>query len=306
MENLVNLMDYPVNNVLGLLLEDKTTKQNIILATDSYLELGPSYTAQSEMTLGTVNGIDPFTLQSRFSKDLADQLKRTKKRAEVFTPSWICNKMNNYCDEDWFGEKNIFNFEEKETWRVNKKKVVFPKNKTWKDYILSRRLEIACGEAPFIISRYDASTGKLLLPPSIRIGVLDRKLRIVNENTNSEEEWLEWVYKSYQSVYGYEFQGDSLLIARVNLLMSFTDYLSARWQRSATESELRKLANIISWNFWQMDGLTGTVPFSAKKDCEQLSLFEDPIEQVELPRILGCKIYDWVANKSQPYETLKG
>ena len=85
------------------------------------------------------------------------------------------------------------------------------------------------------------------------------KLRIVNENTTSEEEWLKWVKRAYQSIYGFEFQGDSLLLARENLLISFCDYLHDRFNRDATEKELLEISKIISWNIWQMDGITFTI-----------------------------------------------
>lgn len=307
MEILIDTQNFPVHDVLDILLEDKTTKNNIMLATDSYKSIGANYTSRSEMTVSAVNGMDPFILQPRTSKTIDDQANRTKKRAEVFTPSWICNKMNNYCDEEWFGRKDVFNVEAADSWTVNDQIIEFPKNKSWQEYILSRRIEITCGEAPFVVSRYDASTGKLILPPKKRIGILDRKLRIVNENTDKEDDWLTWTYKAFQSVYGYEFQGDSLLIARVNLLMTFEDYLEDRWNRQAKNVELKKVSNIIAWNFWQMDGYTGTVPFSIKKhNEEQLSFFEDETVNKEDAQMIGCKVYDWVANRSQDYESLKG
>lgn len=85
-------------------------------------------------------------------------------------------------------------------------------------------MEITCGEAPYLVSRYDAATGELILPPLRRIGLLDRKLRVVNENAASYEEWIKWVLRAFQSCYGFEYQGDNLLIARINLMMSFYDY----------------------------------------------------------------------------------
>ena len=65
-------------------------------------------------------------------------------------------------------------------WDITQERILFPPNKTWKQYIDSRRLEITCGEAPYIASRYDASTGEAI-PIKDRIGILDRKLRIINE-----------------------------------------------------------------------------------------------------------------------------
>lgn len=305
-ENLISINTYPVAKVLNILLEDKTTKENIIFATDSYSELGDTFSYRSHITEASLIGEKNIDLQPRVSKALEEQNARTKKRAEVFTPSWLCNKMNNYCDEEWFGKKNVFNYEQDNSWKINGHKIKFPKGKTWQEYVLNKRLEITCGEAPFIASRYDTSTGDIILPPKKRIGMLDRKLRVVNENTDNEKDWMEWTVKAFQSVYGYEFQGDNLLIARINLLMTFDDYLDDRWHRKATLPELKKIANIIVWNFWQMDGLTGTVPFKALQgQFEQTSLFEEPKEEVE-QKMTSCKIYDWSSHKIQTFNSLKG
>lgn len=67
------------------------------------------------------------------------------------------------------------------------------------------RLEITCGEAPYLISRYDTTTGETI-PLEQRIGLLDRKLRVVSENTSTSGEWLEWAQEAYKSTYGYEWQ----------------------------------------------------------------------------------------------------
>ena len=95
------------------------------------------------------------------------------------------------------------------------------------------------------------------IPLGERIGILDRKLRVVNENTDSEEEWLKWVFRAVEATYGYEFQGDNLLIARINILMTFEEYLKSRWNRMPTEAEYARLLKTVTWNIWQMDGLNG-------------------------------------------------
>ena len=51
----------------------------------------------------------------------------------------------------------------------------------------AQRLEISCGEAPYLVSRYDTVMGETI-PISQRIGLLDRKLRVVSENTDTEEQ----------------------------------------------------------------------------------------------------------------------
>ena len=217
MNKLIDLENYPVKPVLERLLQDKTTKQNIIFATDAYLENGPEFTETSQITKDKLLGFMKIKIQPRVEKAAEEQLARTRKKAEVFTPSWIVNKMNNHCDEEWFGRPNVFNTENDTGWVTNDAPIAFEGKDTWQSYVDSRRLEITCGEAPYVVSRYDAATGEII-PIRDRIGLLDRKLRVVNENADGDAEWLKWALRALQSSYGYEFQGDNLLIARVNVL----------------------------------------------------------------------------------------
>ena len=116
MERLINLSEYPVKPVLKLLLADKTTKQNIVLATDSYSHLGARHREESHLDEALHCGMDAMLIQPRVLKNAAEQADRTKKKAEVMTPSWIVNKMNNHCDEEWFGYPDVFNREDGERW----------------------------------------------------------------------------------------------------------------------------------------------------------------------------------------------
>lgn len=188
--------------------------------------------------------------------------------------------MNNHCDTEWFGHEDVFNIEQEHEWVPTEEKIEFPEGETWKDYVDSKRLEITCGEAPYLVSRYDAATGEVISIQK-RIGILDRKLRIVNENTQTRKTWQQWVYRAFESVYGYEYQGDNLLIARINLLETFCEYLRDRWRVEPTYPELKRIARIISWNIWQMDGIHGVVPFTgiiheAEQDegLHQMAMFE--------------------------------
>lgn len=303
MKSLINIDEYPVSDMLRYLLKDKTTKNNIILATDRYGSEDFSIFPTDEITVNLLRN-EAFDLQPRVLKSKDEQTARTKNKAEVFTPSWICNKMNNHCDFEWFGRGEIFNKEIEEGWKTNCKKIKFPKDKTWQEYIYSKRLEITCGEAPYIVSRYDVATGDII-DVADRIGILDRKIRVINENVDNEEEWLDWVKKAYQSVYGYEYQGDNLLIARINLLLTFVDYYENRWNKKPLNNSLKTITNIIVWNFWQMDGLTGTVPFrEATEEIYQISLFGDEESKVD-EKNYNCRIYDWKANKSKEYNSIK-
>ena len=109
MEKLIDFEVYPIQPVLGRLLKDKTTKQNIIFATDAYQENGDDFKETSQITVQKLLGYDKISIRPRVEKEADEQLARTRKKAEVFTPVWLCNKMNNYVEEQWFGKKDIFN-----------------------------------------------------------------------------------------------------------------------------------------------------------------------------------------------------
>lgn len=296
MEELIKLDSYPIRGLVGRLLQDKTTRKNILFASDSYADYGDKYKENLQMTEEVLLGFASCDIQPRAYKATAEQTERTRKRAEVFTPAWIVNQMNNHCDAEWFGRPDVFNHQSGQEWTVNTEPIEFPKGKNWKQYVDSRRLEITCGEAPYIVSRYDAATGEII-PIERRIGILDRKLRIVNENATDEDEWFKWAFRAFQSVYGYEYQGDNLLIARMNLLYTLADYIEAKWHRQATQKELEKFLNVICWNFWQMDGLKDTVPLESPSEVyHQMSLFGE--EEPEELHKDDCKIYDWRGQKS--------
>ncbi len=306
---------------LGLLkriLQDKTTKKNIMWATDAYDALGKEYSRDEEIKPELISGLNAGVIKTRARKAMEQQSDRTKAHGEVFTPMWVCNMMNNHLDEVWFGRPDVFNKDNRQSEQINApaerfiveptEHIDFKKPTDWKKYVDSRRLEITCGEAPYLISRYDVETGEYIPIPE-RIGILDRKLRVVNENTVDEKEWMEWVIRAYQATYGYEFQGDNLLIARVNLLMTFEDYLQERLRRKPKKSELRRLINIIDWNIWQMDGLTGTIPYSkAQEQYRQMSFLDMlGMEKETEPenRQPLCRIYDWRSEDSLEFNSLK-
>lgn len=104
MEKLIDFDSYPVRTTLQILLQDKTTKNNIIWATDTYTERGHGFQDKNHIDIMAIKGLDSIDLQSRTEKAMEEQQERTRKKAEVFTPVWLCNKMNNYADEQWLGK----------------------------------------------------------------------------------------------------------------------------------------------------------------------------------------------------------
>lgn len=303
--------------ILRILLKDKTTRKNILWCTKDYESYGPEYNERAEMKINLITGKKFNVIQPRAAKSKQVQEQRIRKRAEVFTPSWICNEQNNQVDEAWFGRSNVFNTPNGTGWITASNKIVFDdKKKTWKAYVDAKRLEITCGEAPYLVSRYDTTTGELI-PINNRIGLLDRKMRVVNENCDNDEEWLKWSLRALKSVYGYEFQGDSVLIARENLFYDYIDYYNERFSREPSIDLLKTVANIIAWNIWQMDGLKCVVPYSCREIKEtnhQISFFETTEEETSIQCTgcekndiythngIYCRIFDWTNyKKSIPF-----
>ena len=294
------------NDLLDILLFDRTTRKNICWATDYYVSYGVEYMPQEAITKELITGSNSHLLKPRVLRSLDEKNWRTKDKAEVFTSSWVCNEQNNLVDEAWFERKNVFNIvdSKNQTWKATKEKITFPKSKTWKKYVDAKRLEITCGEAPYLVSRYDTVTGEEI-PIIERIGLLDRKLRVINENIETEEEWFKWVTRAYESIYGYEYQGDNLLLARENLLYTFIENMEYKFSKKPNDKQLSTIAKIISWNIWQMDGITMTVPFSERpKNNTQMSLF-DIVDTTESDvEAIPCKIYDWRSNKSLEFKSM--
>jgi hypothetical protein len=283
------LEKYP--DVLDILLRDHSTKQNIFWATDNYNELGENYHFFSQILTSSITGENGQIIMPRVKKDKDLQQSRVREMAEVFTPSWICNAQNNLIDNAWFGVDSVFNTETlasdgTTSWEVNLKKVTFPQGKTWKKYVRESRLEMSCGEAPYITSRYDTTTGEFI-PIEKRIGLLDRKIRVINENVKDSGEWLEATQTAYKNIYAFEWQGDSLLLAREAMLITFIENYSYKFGKEPLLKSIQNIAYIISWNTWQMDGLKGLIPKSCSvKRTKTTTLFGDV--EVIVEECEGC------------------
>jgi hypothetical protein len=286
--------DYLLNedDLLKILLKDKTTDNNILWATDSYEQKGKKYASLASITSDLVTGKNGSLIQPRAVKNKEEQLYRTRDKAEVFTPLSIVKQMNDACDIKRLTKTN------------------------WQEFVALLKLEITCGEAPFIVSRYDPVSDKQeLLPLNKRVGFLDKKLSVISKYCNTQEEWIKWTKIAFQSSYGYEWQGDSLLIARENLLYTFIDYYQAQFKETPNIDLQKEITNIIIWNIFQMDGLKYVIPMSCKtqkvtiKGAETLFGKED--DRIKEKQCKGCetkrakkhngvyvKLMDWVNNKT--------
>lgn len=281
------------------LLVDKTSKANIIWATDAYQDRGPDYGRDRAIEARLITGDQSDVIKNRARKAMEHQSERTRKHAEVFTPLWVCQKMISVGDREILGQDPFLEGDAG-------LKAFFASDHAWQAYIKARRLEITCGEAPFLVQRYDVASGEMI-PLAARQGLLDRKLRLVKLFTDNEQDWFTWTCRAFQATYGYEFQGDNLLIARLNLLMTLEDVLKDRWGRQPTGQEYRKIINIIAWNIWQMDGLTGGLPFAQDKNKDrQMDLFSFLEAASPSPATppASCRIYNWSADYSLNYQDL--
>lgn len=261
------------DGLLDILLIDHTTKKNIIWATDSYENFGKKFFSKEQIKPELVTGKYDLLIQPRAAKSLAEQRERTRKKAEVFTPLKIVNQMNKIVDLSQLKKDN------------------------WQAYVNELRLEITCGEAPFIVSRYDptAHTGKLI-SLNKRVGFLDKKLKIVSKYCDKKDDWLFWAKEAFKASFGYEWQGDNVLLARENLLYTFIDYYQDKFNQQPTLKMQEDFAEIISWNIFQMDGLRYVVPMSCHHESKivpiALTLFGAVPKKIEKHECEGCK-YSW-------------
>lgn len=247
------------SGLLGHLLQDNTCGRNILWCTDSDTGFYPDDPIDHTY-IAEHNVINP-----RVVKEKEERINRTREKAEVFTPLSICKAQNDYIDEWWY--------------KTHKKS-------NWKAYVKSNRMEITCGEAPYLVSRYDATTGEDVAIKD-RIGLLDRKLHLINKYIEDEEEWLKWCKEAFKHIYGYEWQGDSLLLARENLYATFTEYFYDKFGKEPDIKDSIEICDIISWNIFQMDGLTHRIPMTDIKvkikdwDKNEIIYFEDLLHEDE-------------------------
>lgn len=297
-------------DLLPILLKDKTSGNNLLWATDNYEKHGSQYDSDKYITVELITGHNGNIIKPRTQKSKQEQQNRIRQKAEVFTPSWICNAQNNLIDEAWFSGKQLFNEETDEGWVTNPSRIEFSPSlkKRWTDYVSEKRMEISCGEAPYLTSRYDSVTGTYI-PVNERIGLLDRKLRLVNENTETTEDWLKWAYTAVTSIYGFDWQGDNVLIARENILFTIVEHYDNKFHKNISSQDLLGFAKVIIWNIWQMDGIKFVIPNSCCiEEKKEVTLFEEIITSKACSGCktgnnlkhngIYCKIRDWETHQT--------
>lgn len=240
--------------------------RNIVWATQDYEDLGIH--ADQQITLDVLNA-NPSLIAQRTTKARDAQAVRTKKRAEIFTPAWLVNFQNDVVDHAWSAGHEPYDdaIPDASAGIVRPLRPTLPafddvSGKAWENYVDRRVLEVACGEAPYLTSRYDATTGEPIALGG-RVGFFDRKLAAIPISLGDEAATLNWALRALRATFGFELQGDSLLLARLNLLASFDEATSALLGRSLVADDLTEAAHVIAQNVWQMDGLTLKSPSGA-------------------------------------------
>ena len=76
--------------LLDILLVDRTRTSdnevvNILWATDNYIHFGENYTEDSQITVESITGENGLVLRPRVNKSKAEQIYRSRDKAEVFT-----------------------------------------------------------------------------------------------------------------------------------------------------------------------------------------------------------------------------
>lgn len=275
-----------IPEILDILLIDRTTStirknRNIIWANDNYIKYGvKEYGAKSQILPKLITGKMGFIIMPRSLKNRELQKSRTKARAEVFTPTWIVKMQNDEVDKS-FKDDDI------------------------EIYVKRKWLEITCGEAPYMTTRYDMETGELINIQE-RVGFVDRKLRRINKEVSDKAEWQRLVEYAYKSSYGFEWNGDSLLLARENLLFTYRDFYFNKWKEEPSLGLLKDIAEIISYNVFQMDGLKYIIPLTEKREKVkgiQISLFDDePEEEWIIKPGRRVKIMNWEKNRMEFFD----
>lgn len=237
---------------------------------------------------------DLTKIRFRVEKTVAEQKRRVKEKAEVFTPAWLVKNQLDIADKHWgtsvFGSSvvrsEIVPWKDYSPEQEQFETVQFSRGTDddgvpdWVTYVVARRLEMCCGEGPYLFNSYDATNGTIIPVRNDdnefqRIGILDRKLRVVAENVDSVEDWLIAAQAALRATYGYEWQGDNLMLARLNMVNTYLDYFVDFSFHTTGEKPTKRMmleqlevaCEIASWQLWQMDGLRMVIPKSCSTSC---------------------------------------
>lgn len=250
------------DDIKSLLLEDMTTGKNIYM--------GNGETEEDFYAPVTLERTKEFL--HRWEKSRKEQDKRKANKAEVYTPYACVKKMTDLFWDDP---------------EVRKLSATY--------------LEITCGEAPFITTLRDMQDGRPI-PVEERVGILDRKLAEADRLSETDSDFLPLAYLALTSVYGYEFQGDNLFFGRCNVLTCFLEAYERRYKAPAPAWVVNEAAEVVRWNFWQMDGLSCRLPIYGKNGEGLHHCKTKKAKEEWLKGTRQCMIKNWDTGQTGPFE----
>ena len=95
------------------------------------------------------------------------------------------------------------------------------------------------------------------------------------------------------------------MLARENLLYTYRDYYVAKWQEEPLLDNFKFIAEIISYNLFQMDGLKYIIPLSDIKKVakeQQLNLFGEASTLITSSIGKRVKIMNWQTKKMEYFD----
>jgi hypothetical protein len=182
-------------------------------------------------------------LRRRCDKPKAEQRARTKRRAEVFTPTSVVAFMNDHAE----AAKCNVPVEELDT-------------VSWRDRIQLRALDSCCGEGAFTTTLYDPITGEDIPEPE-RVGILDRKLRLVVEHAPMSLA-PRYLLTALRTSYACDIMGDNVILARMNVYLAWLEAYRRAMGTPPSIAEMNEACEVICGTVMQVDALTGMLPAS--------------------------------------------
>lgn len=188
-------------------------------------------------------------LKFRWELDKSEQELKQTINGEVYTPNYVINQMN---------KLSLVKLEQ-------------------------TYLEACCGLAPFINNRYDQIKG-CRIGTKRRRGIFDKKIKQIRARLKTPDDFFNQVITILKTLYAFEFDREVLLLARIAMLDSISDYFKVffknKYDINNYPEYIQEIENVISWNFFTMDIFTKCIP------------------NTDIP----VKIIDWKQNKIYKFE----
>ena len=276
-------------SVLETLLTDKSTRRPLVWPSGP--EHPAAWMSRDDLLRPDKNAEDPQAEQAEFLE-------------------W--NRKLNSLDAAWFGHEPAFNTESASGWQTLSEPVAFDDPFHWKKYVIRPVFLFQAGRGQALVFRPFA-LGAQPMPYEKRMGILDRRLRIISENTREESEWLRWAESALQSLYGTDSSPLSIFQARLSAIMAVREAYAQRFGAQLPVREEKYMVTTLCWNLFQMDPVTGcSFPVEEKPAPVQLSLFETPAAQSSeqdrdgLPKENPARAETEAGDETEPAAGLQG